>query len=797
MTIFAHAGDNPKSLKALRTPSAITIDGILNETAWQNAQAAADFIQRDPDEGKPASERTEVRVLYDDEALYVGFWSYDVDPAGIVARLTRRDDEIESDHASIRIDSYHDNQTGYEFTFNAAGVKTDVLQYDDAAKEDASWDPVWQVETMIGSDGWFAEIKIPFRILRYQSGETDSAGQTWGVNFFRYISRKQESQMWAFIPKNESGIISRYGHLEGLKNLPDLKQIELLPFTVLKQNYEPERGAFPRREKFTGNAGLDLRYGLSKNFTLDATINPDFGQVEADPAVLNLSTFETFYPEKRPFFIDGTQIIRFSTFGGDFGPGMFYSRRIGRAISPGELRVPAGGRIDDIPEQATILGAVKISGRTNDGLSIGVLQAFTQEEKGTVVDSAGASTDQVVEPFAHYNVLRLKKDILGNSYIGTIFTTVAKQSRYPAFTNGYDWNLKFDQNTYAVVGFLAFSHATNSSRERITGSAGKISYSKIAGEHWLWSLSGDYTSKKYNINDVGFFFSPDDIGHVVTVTYKEDVPAEVVRNYQVSVTGHQRWTFDGANISRDFRLNGQLLFSNYWRMTGSANSEFGLYDHRETRGNGLYRKPRSAGTSTYIFSDTRNNIIFKLGQRFSWDSKKAGQSATEAGVEIRPLSWMQFAFETEFITTRGDEAWMFNDLNGVSVFGDRDTDQRNFVVRSTVTFSRELTLQFYTQIFMAKGNYSDYRQLVGTSDFISYPFSAPLKDYDFNRQSLNSNLVLRWEYSTGSTLYLVWSQARSGFTTNPFTSFSDDFDDTFSGAPSNVLLLKASYWLSI
>lgn len=789
----ATAGDNPRIIRASKIQTPPRIDGILDDAVWNDVQPAADFIQRDPEEGKPGSELSEVRVLYDDEALYFGCTFRDKEALGIIARLTRRDDEIESDFASIRIDSYHDHQTGYEFTFNAAGVKTDILQYDDATKEDASWDPVWELQTRITADGWFAEVKIPFRVVRYKSEEDTQSGQTWGVNFIRYISRKQETQLWAFTPKRETGFISRFGHLTGLRDLPDPRQLEILPFVVSRQAYEPASVVRHRQERLSGDLGVDVRYGLSKSFTLDATINPDFGQVEADPAVLNLSSFETFYPEKRPFFIEGTQIIRFSTFGGDFGPGMFYSRRIGRAIDLDEVNVPAGGVVEDYSQSTTILGAAKLSGKTNGGLSIGMLQAVTQREQATVVDSSGVRSDQVLEPLSHYNVVRMKQDILDNSYVGAIFTSTAKESRFPAFTNGWDWNLKLGQNKYSVDGFLAFSHSTNSQDERVTGSAGKFNVARIAAEHWLWTMSGDYTSKRYNINDVGFFFSPDDIGHVASLTYKEDAPAAVVRNYRITGSFHERWTFDGANLFRDLRMNGELLFSNYWRMTASSAWEMGLYDHRESRGMGLYRKPGNFQTSTYVFSDVRKNILFKVGQRFNWDTKNKRAFATEAGFEIRPLSWARWGIEGEYQKFENQEAWVTN-IGNASIFGDRSTQQYNVILRSTVTFTRELTVQLYAQLFLAKGHYENFRQLVTPTDFTPYSFT---ENPDFNRTSLNTNLVLRWEYFPGSTLFLVWSQARFDRANNYYTSFGNDFNDTFQVPPANVLLMKISYWWSI
>ncbi len=792
------SGDSPRTIRAIRITSSLHIDGILDEETWAQAELATGFIQRDPDEGKPASERSEIRVLYDDEALYFGCRYFDSEPKKIVARLTRRDDEIESDEASIRIDSYHDHQTGYEFTFNAAGVKIDKLQYDDANREDDSWDPVWDVQTKITNEGWTAEVKIPFRILRYKSSGADSSGDVWGINLLRYISRKQESERWAFTPKSESGFISRYGHLVGLRNLPDPKLFELLPFATSKQSYDPATIYQDRRQETSGNAGLDLKYGLSSNFTIDATINPDFGQVEADPAVLNLSTFETFYPEKRPFFIEGTQIIRFTTFGGDFGPGMFYSRRIGRAISTNEVDVPVAGRIEEVPQNVTILGAAKISGKTNDGVSIGVLQAVTQEEKATVLDPNGQRSDQVLEPLAHYSILRLKKDFLQNSNIGMILTATAKDTRAPAFTNGYDWTLNLDHNIYSLTGFLALSHTTNAAGERTTGSAGKFQFGKVAAEHWLWSVSSDYTSPKYNINDVGFFFSPDDFGAVTSLTYKEDVPARLVRNYSVGGFLHVRQNFEGANIAREIHLNGQVLFANYWSMSGSADADAGIFNPYESRGNGLYRKPTNYQTSASLSTDPRNDLKFTIGQQFQWDSRYKQGVATEFGVIVRPLSWMQYDLNGEFQRVRNQEAWAANGFDSVksaayALFADRGTDQYNLTFRSTVTFAREITLQFYGQIFLAKGHYENFRRLVSPYDFLPQAFTG---SPDFNRQELHTNLVLRWEYFPGSTLYLVWSQARGSGAGNYFASFIQDLNDTFRIPPSNVLLLKASYWLT-
>ncbi|MBI5021686.1 MAG: carbohydrate binding family 9 domain-containing protein [Ignavibacteriales bacterium] len=787
------AGDNSVTIRAVRVTSPPRVDGLLKDEVWKLASPADHFMQRDPEEGKPASERTEIRVVYDDEALYFGCMYYDTEPEKIVSRLTRRDNEIESDWGSIRIDSYNDHQTCFEFTFNPSGVKADIIQYDDGEREDESWDPVWDVETSIQPNGWVAEVKIPFRILRYKSSSVETSENIWGINFLRTISRKQESDRWAFTPKRESGFISRFGHLAGIEHLPDPKPIEVLPFVTGKQIYDPATSVRDRQQKFFGNAGVDLKYGISSNFTLDATVNPDFGQVEADPAVLNLSTFETFYPEKRPFFIEGTQILHFTTFGGDFGPGMFYSRRIGRALSMESIEVPDGGRIVDFPQNVTILGAAKLTGKTSDGLSVGMMQAFTQKENAIVADSSGMTSEQLLEPFAHYNVIRLKQDILGHSNIGMMVTSVTKKNRAPAFTNGYDWNLKFGENAYKLTGFIALSHTTLRKGERATGSAGKISFSRIAAEHWMWSVSTDFTSRKYNINDVGFFFSPNDLGGVAAIKYKEDEPGVLFRNYSGQVSYHQRHIFEGENITRQVTVKGSGLLNNYWLIDAELERDFGLYDHRETRGNGLYLKPSRNKAKLEIETDERQAIVVDITQSLATDKKHSTTISSGVGVGIKPFTWMDWEFQTEYQRERNREAWTEN-LGASSIFADRSTDRFDFTLRTSLTFTRELSLQLYSQLFTAKGHYVNYRQLIGTDSFIPAVGSF---SHDFNEQSFNMNFVLRWEYLPGSTLYLVWSQARGNEDEEYFTSFGSEFKEAFRTKPSNVILLKLSYWMSL
>jgi Domain of unknown function (DUF5916) len=805
------AGDNERIATATRTSKPPNIDGFLNDTAWRMAPPVKDFLQRDPYEGQPATEPTEIRILYDEEALYFGCMMYDSEPDKIVARLTRRDNAIESDAISIRIDSYHDHKTAYEFTILASGVKVDILQFNDANDEDDSWDAVWEVKTQIlrtgapaaaidsgnyPANGWSAEVKIPFDVLRYSPAPNGK--NEWGINFIRRLSRKQEHTYWALVRKSQNGSISHFGHLAIDGDLPKPRRLELLPYAVGK-NKITDRALTPPNASthdFSSSGGFDLKYGLNSNLTFDLTVNPDFGQVEADPAVLNLTTFETFYPEKRPFFIEGTQILQFTTFGGNLGPGLFYSRRIGRRPA-GETSV-SGDSVRNFPEATSILSAAKITGKTGGGLAMGILQAVTAEENATILNPAGKIEPQIVEPLSSYSLVRLKQDVWQNSTIGMIATSVAHENRFPAFTGGVDWNLRFQQSTYSIDGFLANSHTTQGATQRISGSAGKIRFGKDGGKHWLYGMGVDFTSRHYNINDIGFFRRPNDHGNTFNLTYKEDQPGQILRSWSINGDGHLRWNFDGARIINEYGVSTNWQWLNYWEMSLSGRYSFPADDDRESRGLGLYRKPRQFLATLALETDNRRPLIGLFEQSFLDDAKGMRNWSTAAGAEVRPTTWAELSFQFTYGHTTNREAWVTNltdstlSPNPISTFGFRDTKGYDLTLRSNLTFTRDLTLQIYEQAFVAKGHYDRFERLLNSTTLVPYNYFG---NPDFNAKSFNLNVVWRWEYRPGSLLYLVWTQARQSDGQNYFSPSSRDFFETSSLPAENVVLLKMSYWL--
>jgi hypothetical protein len=792
---LAFAGNNSRSVTAVRTETPPVVDGVLNDPVWNAARPATGFTQHDPVDGDSASERTEVRILFDGEALYFGVMCFDSRPERIVARLARRDDEVPSDWASVRIDADRDRLSAYEFSFNPAGVKVDILQYDDGEAEDPTWDAVWDLQVSRGESGWSAELKIPFSMLRYYEEMDDTTEQIWGINFTRYITRLNESSRWAHSPKSEGGFVSRFGELRGLQGLPRTRPLQLLPFGVAEYRHAPGTETVLPVDRTRFDAGLDLKYGIGSNLTLDMTVRPDFGQVEADPAVLNLSTIETFYPEQRPFFIEGFPIISFPTFGG--GSGLFYSRRIGRAIDPEAIEAPEGSGVEEVAPAVGIIGAAKLTGRLSNGLSIGALQAVTQREWATVRDETGTSSSTLVEPLASFTVVRLRQEVASMSTVGGIATATLKEDRRPALTAGADWALRFGENAYLLDGFLAGSSTTNGGDAYITGTAGRIQLERVAALHWLWEVGTDFTTPRYNVNDVGFFRRPNDYGLMGSLAYKEDIPGGWFQSYAIDLSLHERSNFDGANINREARLAGECIFRNFWELSADVGYDAGEYDDRETRGNGLYDRPVAGSAAAFLSTDDRDPVSFSFGQRFGWDDLQKEFSATEVGIEIRPMGWFQLDLETEYQRTRDQEAWVENlALSGgtASIFGDRSTDQIDFQMRGTVVFTRDLTLQFYGQVFVAQGAYKNFRRLTTPSSFEPYAYTG---SPDFLSQSIIGNVVFRWEYRPGSTLYLVWSHAKDAGEAPPGGSLADGMRGAFRLPPANVVLLKVNYWLEI
>jgi hypothetical protein len=779
------AEENVPELKAYRVnPAAPVIDGYLDDATWKRDELdfARDFIQREPDEGKAATESTLVAVAYDEFALYFAFWCFESEPDKIARQLVRRDRWGESDVVTVRLDPYHDHQTGYKFDVSAAGVQRDCRLYNDEWS-DYSWDGVWESAVKMHPWGWTAEIRIPYHCLRF----TEKEEHTWGMNVTRYINRRGESPWWAFSPSSQGGFVSRFGHLIGLKGIEPTRHLEVLPYAVSGLETEPKDLGNPDGRDYMKNTGFDLKYGLSSNLILDAAINPDFGQVELDRPVLNLSTYETYYQEKRPFFVEGANLF-------DTWFSLFYSRRIGR---------PPRGAIDDegnvdydpdfdyyshYPKSTTILGAAKLTGKLESGTSIAVLNAVTQEENANYVTVNGENRDGVVEPSANYSVFRVQQDLFKNSNVGGMVTSALQDKRIPVTTGGVDWRLLTNSGKWGFTGQSVFSRVDKDN----TGLGVNCNIGKMAGDHFRGEIGMRYSNTHLDLNRLGYLNRNDFKGGWVWGQYRTNDDWWIFRNSWNNINMYAGWNDAGYNIDKGWNFNTYIDFINYWSLGGGFSMQLAEYEDRETRGNGIWDRPDSWNWWASLNTDMRKKFSLNLNPG-SGKARYGSWWAHWTGVTYRPASNMEFTVGTNIIRSNHQIMWVEN-VEDTTVFADMDQDEMVLQLIASVTLTRDLSVQLSGQGYISGIDYSNYRRYLGGENYEPYP----LEEKDFNYAALNSTFIVRWEYIPGSTLYAVWTRAMSESDDNINNlDVQRDLDRLFSGVSENVFLVKVSYWWNI
>lgn len=778
--------DDVKSITAIRVNPGIQIDGVLDEAFWQKAPRSGDFIQYQPDEGSPASESTFVRVAYDNEALYVGMQMYDSEPDKIVSRLTRRDRWIDGDLAHVIIDSHHDHQTAYAFTVYASGTQRDVYYYNDTWSTD-NWDAVWDCATKITDWGWCAEYRIPFHCLRFACEEDP----VWGIYFSRNICRKNELDRWLYIPESSSGFVSNFGHLKGLYGLSPPERLEVLPYVVSYAETEARSAGNPDGRDYLGNIGCDVKYGLTSNMTLDAAVNPDFGQVEADETVLNLSVFETWYPEKRPFFVEGGR-----SFDNYFD--LFYSRRIGR---PPSIWPDSVEYYIDRPAATTILAAAKVTGKTSGGTSIGILESVTQREEARFMREDSLEMTAVVEPMANYFVARLKQDVMKNSSVGLMATAVNQRMFYPNYTGSADWDLRFLSDDYELCGQVVGS----STGPDEAGWGGMVQIEKDGGEHILGSIRHHYTDRKLDLNRMGYLYRNNYRETWAWVQLKTTKPWWIVRKSWNNLNLGYADNHDGVPLTRGGNFNNSIELVNYWYVgCGSWVDYNTTYSDFETRGGP--NVPIPIGENWWIWFDSDSRKWWQIHVNVGGGDTRDGQyNSYSFGLELHPRSNIELSFWPNFRKEWGVSRWLKapEDEHGNrtdEIFGEQDMGRFDNTVRCTVTFSKDLTLQLYAQPYVVAVDYRNFKRLV-PGDKYEYVDSSVYNEEeeqpDFNWSSFNSNLVLRWEYRPGSTMFLVWTHNREVTADEGAFDLHRDWNGLFRSAPGNTFLVKLNYWWTI
>lgn len=868
----------------ITTDDLIKLDGELNESIWKQAPVATGFTQRIPDDGAPATEETEARVIYTEEAIYVGARAYDSSMDSVAATLFRKDGSAYSDWFYVNIDSYNDMRTGFTFAVNPKGVRKDILIYDND-NEDIRWDAVWEASTSMDDRGWTVEMRIPLSQLRF-STDQEQIENSWGINFQRRIARKEEISFWSPTPQDASGFVSQYGRLEGIKQLDPPKRLELKPYVSSSVTNAPLEASNPYFEEndFNGSIGADIKYGLTSDLTLTATINPDFGQVEADPAVINLSAYETFFPEQRPFFLEGNEIFQFGdtkTFNSFGNPLTFYSRRIGRApqgnlgnfnsYNNNIVFDPANAEAiyTDLPSQTTIATAAKLSGKTQDGWSVGVLDAYTVEETSPYHIDRGQSLGELtgsfaVEPATNYIVARTKKDLdNGNTIFGGFLSSVNRNIGGSYFENflhksaylgGFDFEHNWDDRNWTISGTFSASRVNGTEEtilqtqrssaryfnrvdsDRLTvdpektslgGFASELSIRKSGGEHWRTSLTYSEVSPGYEVNDMGFMNRADYRSTGLAVIYQENDP-KFLRFFRVWSFDMFAWNHDGDMIANYYNAGSFMQFDNLWSINFNFNLSGKAYMDRLTRGGPVARRPANWNFNFNIRSNQTKTVSFNMGAFYRNYFTEAGfRRVMWAGLEIRPTSYIQLDISPEFgygtdidqYVTAVEDPLAVNTYGNRYMFANIDRKFLSTSIRLDWTFTPDISLQLYARPFISSGNFYDYKEFTtprgydfdvygtdtGTIDFTdgSYtvdpdgtgpaePFS--FRDRDFNFRSVQGNTVFRWEYRPGAIFYLVWQHDRSNFGSENDFYPGRDLGRLFDTKPTNVFLIKLSYW---
>lgn len=789
------AQEGGKVVVAERVRGSITIDGLLREADWQRARPIDDFVQFDPNEGEEPTERTVVLVLYDDNALYIGAVLYDSNPRGIVGQLSRRDRPTHADRFEVLIDSNTDRRSAYRFAVNVSNVQQDGIYSHDGRRYDSDWDAVWESQTARIARGWSVEMRIPFTALRFerQDGEYE-----WGINFRRFVARKNEEIHWVYVPRREEGLVSRFGTLRGIEAINPPLHVEVLPYVVSHGRRQSDGLPRVTERDVIANAGVDLKLGLAPNTVLDIAINPDFGQVEIDQSIINLTAFETFYPEKRPFFLEGADLFRFgSTFDGR-QTFLFYSRRIGK---PPPQPQPGPGQefveFVEMPQATTILGATKLTSRTTGGLSVGILSALTNSEEAIVRTAEGDRLRIPVEPRGLHNVLRMRQDILDNSAVGVMMTGVIRDGMETPVSGGIDWNLRFRQNTYVMDGFVAGTRTTGPAGESIEGWAGRLYLAKPSGTHWLASANYDFFSRDFNPNDIGYLRRADYQGVWADIYYKDDFARGMFRRYVVRLAAESRWNMDGFPIKQDSRLSLFSWYRNFWSSSISYQFNFSSYDDFETRGLDLYRRPAYHQILGWFYSDPRHRVVWYPTFDVRWNEYEWRQFYVTMDFDLRPFPWMEITPAVGYLRSIREEAWFRNitdpDLGTISLFADRDVNQADISLRGIVTLTPRLSVQFFTQVLIHQRWFENTRYLAAPDDLRPYNF----QESDLNYYAFNANIILRWEFLPGSTLFIVWTQERDDFGLRYDENFRELFRNTFRTPMENVFLIKLNYWFSV
>lgn len=759
---------------ALNDTEAPEIDGLLNDTAWNLVDWGKDFIESRPDENTQPDHQTKFKILYDQKSLYIGVRCYDKEPDEIVQRLTRRDG-FDGDWIGFFIDSYHDKRTAFGFIITAAGVKADVFESNNGNNEDESWNPIWYTKTNVDAEGWTAEMRIPLSQLKFGK----SKEQIWGLEVMRRLFREEERSVWQRLPVDTPGFVSEFGELHGLKNIEPQKQLEIQPYTVGRvETFEAEAdNPFRDGNDAEITAGLDAKIGITNDLTLDLTINPDFGQVEADPSRIALDGFQIFFQEQRPFFVENKNIFDFrisrseagNTFGSD---NLFYSRRIGRSPQ-GSVNTVDGDFVDQ-PDTTPILGAAKFSGKTKDGWSIGVLESVTSRRYATV-DNNGDRRKVEVEPLTNYAVGRLQKDFNDrNSYIGGIVTSTNREDltegldflHKSAYSGGFDFKHQWNERDWYVGGNIIWSHVEGSqeaiqrtqesithlfqrvgashvevdtTRTAMTGTGGNIQLGKVGDGHWKFETGATWRSPELELNDIGFQRQADDMRHYTWIGYQTLRPDSTFRKVGINYNHWMVWDFEGNTNQMQFNTNSWQNWKNNWFTNIGFNYRPLLYSNFALRGGPRLRRSPEYSFWNGINTDRRKKLrfsVFHNGSKAFDDSNSSYY--IEAGFSYQPTNALRISAFPSYNINNDKLQFIDNlDVNGTTRYLNGEIAQRTLSMsfRFNYTINPNLSIQYWGQPFISRGRYTNFKHV---TDPMAKNFDDRITAYSDNQISFSN-----------------------------------------------------------
>lgn len=749
------------------------LDGKFNEKTWENAEWINEFIQRSPVEGAKPSQRTVIKILYDHNFIYVGVRAYDTEPEKIERQLSRRDD-MDGDFVMVAFDSYHDKRTAFEFGVSASGVKSDAVISNDGSNNDDNWDPIWYVKTNIDKEGWTAEMKIPLTQLRF-SAEKE---QVWGLEVSRYIYRLEEMSQWKLISKEAGGWVSEFGTLNGIKDIEPKKEASITPYLVTSVDQfkrEADNPFMDKGYKFKINGGVNGKFGITNNLTLDMAINPDFGQVEADPSEVNLTAYETFFSEKRPFFIEGSSIMNYRLMSmGDFMvDNLFYSRRIGR--NPRYYPDLEDDEYEKRPQNTAIISALKLTGKTKNGWSLGILESTTNEEF-TEIDDGTNSRLIKAEPLTNYFLTRVERDFdEGNTTIGGIFTSTNRKLDAPhlkdlisdAFTGGFNFRHQWNDKTYIFEARSVFSHVTgtkeamqevqnnsthyfsrpnaphlsfDSTRNSLTGYGQTLMVGKMGQGHIRGALFLNMKSPELELNDIGYQREADHLSELFWVQFRTLNPWSIFRSLYFNINQWEVHDFNGTRLTTGGNFNLNAQFKNYYHVGLGMNFNAENLSKSALFGGPYLKMPANNNLWFWIANDSRSNVRLSFGG--SYNKSQDAHSHyynTWAEVIYKPHKMINIAINPDFSTNK-------NNLQYVDEFSFNDETQYimarinqktlRISLRANVYLTPELSIQYWGQPFISAGRYSYFKKI---ADPLANEYQNRFNNYAENEFVLNAD----------------------------------------------------------